>query len=79
LLSGDAYREKLFYVDLPANTVRSNVSIEGAGDADLYMSYNKVAHYSDFEMSQYADGRTEEIQCAPEPAGDVKAGRASSR
>ncbi|MBE3920084.1 collagenase [Vibrio parahaemolyticus] len=74
-LSGEAYSEKLFYVDVPANTVRFNVSIEGAGDADLYMSYNKVAHYYDFEISQYADGSNEEIQFAPEQNGYVKAGR----
>ncbi|EPA0549089.1 collagenase, partial [Vibrio alginolyticus] len=74
-LSGEAYSEKLFYVDVPANTVNFNVSIEGAGDADLYMSYNKVAHYYDFEMSQYADGSNEEIVFEPEQDGYVKAGR----
>ncbi|MDF5657873.1 PPC domain-containing protein, partial [Vibrio parahaemolyticus] len=42
---------------------------------DLYMSYNKVAHYYDFEMSQYADGSNEEIVFEPEQDGYVKAGR----
>ncbi|MCZ8488743.1 hypothetical protein O9992_20810 [Vibrio lentus] len=42
----------LFYVDVPENTTHFEVSIEGnaidqrsQGDADLYMGYNKEAHY----------------------------------
>ncbi|MCA4024138.1 M9 family metallopeptidase [Vibrio vulnificus] len=74
-LSGEAYSEKLFYVDVPANTTHFSVAIEGDGDADLYMSYNQVAHYYDFEVSEFVDGSNEEIQFAADASGYVKPGR----
>ena len=77
LLSGEAYSEQLFYVDIPENTTHFEVSIEGQtqGDADLYMSYNKPAHYYDFEFSEYGNGSNEVVTFEQEPSGYIKSGR----
>ena len=74
-LSGETYSEKLFYVDVPANTTHFKVTIEGTGDADLYMSYNKIAHYYDYEVSHNIAGSNEELQFEPEHTGYIKSGR----
>ncbi|CAH7008536.1 Microbial collagenase [Vibrio chagasii] len=77
VLSGEAYSEQLFYVDVPENTTHFEVSIEGKpqGDADLYMSYNRAAHYYDFEFSQYGSGSNELVTFEPETTGYIKPGR----
>lgn len=81
VLNGEAYSEQLFYVDVPENTTHFEVSIEGhalgqsQGDADLYMSYNKQAHYYDFEFSQYGNGSNEMVTFEPESSGFIKPGR----
>ncbi|MFS1932327.1 M9 family metallopeptidase [Vibrio splendidus] len=81
VLNGEAYSEQLFYVDVPENTTHFEVSIEGhasgqsQGDADLYMSYNKEAHYYDFEFSQYGNGNNELVTFEPETSGYIKPGR----
>ncbi|MEZ9859252.1 collagenase [Vibrio splendidus] len=81
VLSGEAYSEQLFYVDVPENTKHFEVSIEGhalgqsQGDADLYVSYNKQAHYYDFEFSQYGNGSNEHVTFEPEASGYIKPGR----
>ena len=81
LLTGTAYSEQLFYIDVPENTTHFEVSIEGnalgqsQGDADLYMSYNKQAHYYDFEFSQYGNGSNEHVTFEPETSGYIKQGR----
>ncbi|WP_197465789.1 PPC domain-containing protein, partial [Vibrio sp. HI00D65] len=53
------------------------VSIEGQnqGDADLYMSYNRTAHYYDFEFSQYGSGSNEMVTFESEATGYIKPGR----
>lgn len=38
------------------------------------MSYNQVAHYYDFEVSEFVDGSNEEIQFAADASGYVKPG-----
>ncbi|RTZ19767.1 M9 family metallopeptidase [Vibrio penaeicida] len=77
VLSGAAYSEQLFYVDVPENATHFEVEIQGGseGDADLYMSYEKVAHYYDFEVSQYGTGSNEIVTFEPEPSGYIKPGR----
>ncbi|MEZ8583494.1 collagenase [Vibrio cyclitrophicus] len=79
VLSGEAYSEQLFYVDVPENTTHFEVSIEGSAlgqsDADLYMSYNKEAHYYDFEFSQYGNGSNEVVTFEPEASGYIQTGR----
>ena len=39
------------------------------------MSYNKQAHYYDFEFSQYGDGSNEMVTFEPEALGYIKPGR----
>ncbi len=79
VLNGEAYSEQLFYVDVPENATHFEVAIrregEGHGDADLYMSYNREAHYYDFEFSQYRDDSNELVTFDPEPSGYIKSGR----
>lgn len=77
VLSGAAYSEQLFYVDVPENTTHFDVAIHGnsQGDADLYMSFEKEAHYYDFEFSQYGDGSNELVTFEPEQSGYIKPGR----
>ncbi|CCN69879.1 M9 family metallopeptidase [Vibrio nigripulchritudo] len=77
VLSGGAYSEQLFYVDVPENATHFEVKIqEGSqGDADLYMSFEKEAHYYDFEFSQYGTGSNEIVTFEPEPSGYIKPGR----
>jgi len=50
-LNVEQYREKLFYIDIPENTTTFSVSISGNGDADLHASYERVAHYYDYDIS----------------------------
>jgi microbial collagenase len=81
LLTGTAYSEQLFYIDVLENTTHFEVSIEGnalgqsQGDADLYMSYGKEAHYYDFEFSQYGNGSNEVVVFEPGSSGYIKPGR----
>ncbi|BCL72557.1 microbial collagenase [Vibrio nigripulchritudo] len=77
VLSGGAYSEQLFYVDVPENATHFEVKIKGVdqGDADLYMSFEKEAHYYDFEFSQYGTGSNEIVTFEPEPSGYIKPGR----
>ncbi len=53
--------EQLFLCRRPwehhANLLRCQFKETPQGDADLYMSYNRAAHYYDFEsVSQYGNG-----------------------
>jgi len=77
VLSGKAYTEQLFYIDVPESTTHFEVSIVGQaqGDADLYMSYNRTAHYYDFEFSQYGSGSNEMVTFESEATGYIKPGR----
>ncbi|KGR35101.1 collagenase [Vibrio campbellii] len=77
VLSGAAYSEQLFYVDVPEYATHFEVEIQGdaQGDADLYMSFEQEAHYYDFEFSQYGVGSNEIVTFEPEPSGYIKPGR----
>ncbi|WP_017188214.1 M9 family metallopeptidase [Vibrio harveyi] len=77
VISGEAYSEQLFYVDVPEKSTHFEVALQGEnqGDADLYMSFEKEAHYYDFEFSQYADGSNEVVTFETEPSGYIKPGR----
>ena len=77
VLSGAAYSEQLYYVDVPENTTHFDVAIHGdsQGDADLYISFEKEAHYYDFEYSQYGDGSNEIVTFEQEQSGYIKPGR----
>lgn len=75
-LQGDYLTEHLFYIDVPEHTVAFQVSITGQGDADLYMSYNQVAHYYDYQFSDFISGSSNEtINLEPQADGYVQAGR----
>lgn len=74
-IAGVQYSEKLFYVDVAANTRELTFTIQGSGDADLYACFDKVCHYYDHQWSNYAHGSDETIQIDKESDGYVKAGR----
>ncbi|QXC58811.1 M9 family metallopeptidase [Vibrio mimicus] len=74
-LTGQAYSEHLFYVDVPEHSREFEVSISGDGDADLYMSYQQVAHYYDYQVSEFTYGSNELIAFKPEQDGYIKPGR----
>ncbi|KLV03627.1 peptidase M9 [Photobacterium aquae] len=75
VLGGKAYSEQLLYVDVPEKTTHFNVTIQGDGDADLYMSYDKEAHYYDYEFSQYGNGSNEAVTFETDASGYIKPGR----
>lgn len=74
-LSGQAYSEHLFYIDVPEHSREFQITIAGDGDADLYMSYQKIAHYYDYQVSEFTSGSHESISIKTEQNGYIKAGR----
>nr|WP_158162579.1 M9 family metallopeptidase [Vibrio mimicus] len=74
-LSGQTYSEHLFYIDVPEHSREFQVTISGDGDADLYMSHQKVAHYYDYQVTEFIDGSNETISFKPEQDGYIKPGR----
>ncbi|EGR4245213.1 collagenase, partial [Vibrio cholerae] len=74
-LTGKAYSEHLFYVDVPEYSREFHVQISGEGDADLYMSYQQVAHYYDYQVTEFTYGSNEQITFKPEQNGYIKPGR----
>ncbi|MDX1301008.1 M9 family metallopeptidase [Photobacterium sp.] len=60
-LNPEQHREKLFYVDIAEKTTTFSVSISGDGDADLHASYERVAHYYDYDISNAKVGSNETI------------------
>lgn len=73
--SARAYQEQLFYIDVPDGVEQFQVSISGDGDADLYASYQQVAHYYDFQSSDYQQGSEEVIVFKTQANGLVAPGR----
>ncbi|AIW15753.1 peptidase M9 [Vibrio tubiashii ATCC 19109] len=71
----DDYQEQLFYVDVPNGISEFSISITGDGDADLYASYEKVAHYYDYQVSEFQRGSEETIQFLAQSNGLVAPGR----
>ncbi|MEI8593873.1 M9 family metallopeptidase [Photobacterium sp. Hal280] len=74
-LSGAAYSEQLFYVDIPANTRNLAFAITGDGDADLYASYDRTAHYYDYDFTAFTAGSNETLTITPDANGNIKPGR----
>ncbi|EKO3693181.1 collagenase [Vibrio metschnikovii] len=75
ILHGNYLSEQLYYIDVPERTLSFQVTIDGQGDADLYMSYEKVAHYYDYQFSNVALGSNERLSFKPQADGYVQAGR----
>ncbi|EKO3571096.1 MULTISPECIES: M9 family metallopeptidase [Vibrio] len=75
ILYGNYLSEQLYYIDVPERTLSFQVTIDGQGDADLYMSYEKVAHYYDYQFSNVALGSNERLSFKPQADGYVQAGR----
>mgnify|MGYP000716189686 CR=1 FL=1 len=73
--SAEDYQERLFYVDVPNGVSEFSVSITGDGDADLYASYEKVAHYYDYQVSEFQRGSEETIQFVAQSNGLIAPGR----
>ncbi|MBN3493751.1 M9 family metallopeptidase [Vibrio neptunius] len=73
--SANAYEEHLFYIDIPSEVTEFSVSIEGDGDADLYASYQSVAHYYEYQISDFQRGSNEEIKIQPQENGYIAPGR----
>ncbi|OAJ94925.1 M9 family metallopeptidase [Vibrio bivalvicida] len=73
--SAEDYQERLFYVDVPNGVSEFSVSITGDGDADLYASYEKVAHYYDYQMSEFQRGSEETIEFEAQSNGLIAPGR----
>lgn len=74
-LSGAAYSEQLFYIDVPANTRNLAFAITGDGDADLYASYDRTAHYYDYDFTASTAGSNETLTITPDANGKIKPGR----
>lgn len=75
IFNANAYEEHLFYIDIPAEVTEFSVSIEGDGDADLYASYQSVAHYYEYQLSDFQRGSEESIDIEPQPNGYITPGR----
>ncbi|MBN8031507.1 M9 family metallopeptidase [Vibrio vulnificus] len=74
-VSGAQFAEKLFFVDVAANTRELTLTIQGSGDADLYACFDKECHYHDYQWTNFTQGSNESIQIEKESDGYVKAGR----
>ncbi|QUJ70123.1 collagenase (plasmid) [Photobacterium sp. GJ3] len=74
-LAGEAYSEHLYYVDIPAKTREFSMRITGDGDADLYASFGRIAHYYDFDFTAFAPGSNETLDFTPQADGFIKPGR----
>ncbi|WP_023603279.1 M9 family metallopeptidase [Aliivibrio logei] len=61
-LSSEIYNEQLFYFDVTSEAAAVSVSISGDGDADVYASFNKIAHYYDYDISNFQRGSEETIR-----------------
>ncbi|MGF1727794.1 collagenase [Photobacterium nomapromontoriensis] len=75
MLDGEKYSEQQFYIDVPDYTRSLELSIQGEGDADLYASFERVAHYYDHDFTSFAEGSNEQVTIEPQANGYIKAGR----
>ncbi|WP_076589562.1 M9 family metallopeptidase [Vibrio ostreicida] len=73
--SANQYDESLFYIDVGNDVTQLTVKIQGDGDADLYASHQKVAHYYDYQVSNFQRGSDEEIVFSPQENGLIAPGR----
>ncbi len=74
-VSGKKFSETLFFVDVSESYNQLEVSISGAGDADLYACYDKVCHYFEYEWSNYTHGSNETISIPKNEDGSIKMGQ----
>ncbi|MGF1834662.1 collagenase [Photobacterium sanguinicancri] len=74
-LEGEKYSEQQFYIDVPEFTHSLELSIQGEGDADLYASFDRVAHYYDHDFTSFSHGSNEQVTIEPQANGYIKAGR----
>lgn len=74
-LAGERYSEHLFFIDVPQHTTSMKLAISGDGDADLFVSYNRVAHYYDYDETAFVDGSNELLSLTAEENGFIKTGR----
>ncbi|MDO6496546.1 M9 family metallopeptidase [Photobacterium sanguinicancri] len=74
-LEGEKYSEQQFYIDVPEFTRSLELSIQGEGDADLYASFDRVAHYYDHDFTSFSHGSNEQVTIEPQANGYIKAGR----
>ncbi|WP_018691932.1 M9 family metallopeptidase [Algicola sagamiensis] len=59
-LSGEPYSQKYYFVDVPENATSLSFTIAGDGDADLYISHERKAHYYDAQYSSPSVGSSHE-------------------
>ncbi|MBF4257763.1 M9 family metallopeptidase [Vibrio anguillarum] len=74
-LSGEQYSEQLYYIDVPDNVSELSINISGDGDADLYLSYEKIAHYYDYQITNFELHSNETIALEKQANGTVLPGR----
>ncbi|WP_261857072.1 M9 family metallopeptidase [Photobacterium sanguinicancri] len=74
-LEGEKYSEQQFYIDVPEFTRSLELSIQGEGDADLYASFDRVAHYYDHDFTSFSHGSNEQVTIEPQANGYIKTGR----
>lgn len=74
-VNGKKFSETLFFVDVSESYNQLEVSISGAGDADLYACYDKVCHYFEYEWSNYTHGSNETISIPKNEDGSIKMGQ----
>ncbi|KXI22475.1 M9 family metallopeptidase [Photobacterium sanguinicancri] len=74
-LEGEKYSEQQFYIDVPKFTRSLELSIQGEGDADLYASFDRVAHYYDHDFTSFSHGSNEQVTIEPQANGYIKTGR----
>ncbi|WIH23269.1 M9 family metallopeptidase [Photobacterium damselae] len=75
-LSGAKYSEQLFAITVPKHVTEFSVSLSGGdyGDAELYASFNQVAHYYNYQITDARSGNNERIRFATDEQGFVKPG-----
>jgi microbial collagenase len=69
-ISGQAYSEHLYQIDLAHPASALTFSIEGQGNADLYVAKGRQAHYYDYDATEWNQTSNETVTL-----NDVKPGR----
>ncbi|OOF25344.1 M9 family metallopeptidase [Salinivibrio sp. IB872] len=69
-ISGQAYSEHLYQIDLSRAATALTFSIAGQGNADLYVAKDRQAHYYDFDATEWNQTSNETVTL-----NDVEPGR----
>ncbi|WBA12680.1 M9 family metallopeptidase [Salinivibrio kushneri] len=69
-ISGQAYSEHLYQIDLTQPASALTFSLEGQGNADLYVAKDRQAHYYDFDATEWNQTSNETVTL-----NDVEPGR----